>query len=89
MCKLKSTSIKKAAHAGGQAARRNIQSTIRYKQTNGSSRKIPPKPAIRFEQRRQQLIQGLLAASTPAERQLIRKGRAEGRKLLKELERCR
>lgn len=92
MHKLKSPT-KKAAHAGGQAAQRNGQLGVRYSPCQGSStkflpqiRKIPPKSANRFEQRRQQLIQGLLAASSPGERRSIKRGLAEGRKLCQELE---
>ena len=68
----------------------SIQRSIRYSSTmrssikfSLSSRKSPPKPASHLEERRQVVIRGLLAASTPAEREAIEKGRREGRELRK------
>ncbi|MFC1635220.1 hypothetical protein ACFL5Z_10290 [Planctomycetota bacterium] len=72
------TSIKKAAHAGGQAARRNDQCNLQYHP--------PQRLSNPFESRRQDVIQGLLAASTPAERAAIRRGQREGRRLRREVE---
>jgi hypothetical protein len=83
--------VKKAA-AGGQAARGKLQN-IRYNGIIGSAtnfspqnRKIPRRHANRFEDRRQELIGGLLAASTPKEREAIHRSLAEGKKLRKAVE---
>jgi len=93
MCNKLKTSTKKAARGGNQAARNNeLQSTL-YQANIGSSRKflptfrkIPRRSSNRFEQRRQQVIQGLLAASAPAEKIAIQRGLAEGKVLREAVE---
>ena len=91
MLKVKNPPKVRAAQA--RTAQRNNQHRIRYSPVAGSltrfsptSRKTPRHPANRFEERRQQLIRGLLAVSTPAERKAIKRGRKAGRKLRQELE---